>query len=74
LLRCIVYSLTDAPWANNSPEPKALTEDNLDCIESAQLAAIERCKKAGCDSELTSFSLDNLHLRCMLSVDFIEIH
>jgi 2,4-dienoyl-CoA reductase-like NADH-dependent reductase (Old Yellow Enzyme family) len=43
-----VYGATEDQWAETYPKPKALTEDNMNYIENAFVAAAVRCEKAGC--------------------------
>ena len=45
-----VWAPSEIPFSNGYPNPKAATEDYMDCIEKAFLDAVERCKMIGCES------------------------
>ena len=44
----VVYGPTDVPWAKDYPTPKGMTEDDLQHVEDAFVAATKRSALAGC--------------------------
>ena len=49
-VRCSVYAPSAISFADDYPNPKALSTEELDYVEKAFLDAVERCKKIGCTS------------------------
>jgi 2,4-dienoyl-CoA reductase-like NADH-dependent reductase (Old Yellow Enzyme family) len=46
---CAVLAPSEVPFSDTFPKTKALDEAGLKRIEEAFVAAIERCKQAGCE-------------------------
>ena len=44
-----MYGPSDIPYAADYAKPRAMTEDDIQRVEDAWIAAVERCKKAGFD-------------------------
>ncbi|KAJ7269332.1 NADH:flavin oxidoreductase 2 [Mycena haematopus] len=44
-----VYAPSAIPWSQQYPDPKAMTEQDLQYVEDAFVAAVERCKQIGFD-------------------------
>jgi len=44
-----VYGPSDIPFAAGYAKPRAMTKDDIQRVEDAWIAAVERCKKAGFD-------------------------
>ena len=44
-----MYGPTEAKWADDFHQPKAMTEEDLQHVEDGFLSAIERCKAIGFD-------------------------
>lgn len=49
-LMSIVYAPSDIPYLEGYPHPIAMTENDMQNVEDAFVAALERCKRAGCMS------------------------
>lgn len=56
----IVRGPSDVPFSDTYPKPVPMTEKDIIDVEDAFVAAIERCKKAGCAS--IPSDLSRLHL------------
>ena len=48
-LNRIVYGPSDIPFADGYPKPIPMTKDDIQRVEDAFIAAVERCKQAGFD-------------------------
>ena len=46
---CIVYGPSDIPFSEDYAKPIAMTEDDIQHVEDAYIAAVERCKQTGFD-------------------------
>ena len=44
----VVYGPTNVPWAKDYPTPKEMTEDDLQYVQDAFVAATKRSALAGC--------------------------
>lgn len=43
-----MVSASDIPFGDDYPVPKEMSNEEMDRVEAAFVAAVERCKKIGC--------------------------
>jgi len=48
MLIWLVWGPSPIPFADGYPMPKEMTEEHMDYVEKAWVAAAERCQKVGC--------------------------
>ncbi|KAF7339303.1 putative NADPH dehydrogenase C23G7.10c [Mycena sanguinolenta] len=46
-----VYAPSAIPWSDTYPNPKAMTEEDMQYVEDAFAAAVKRCREIGCQTD-----------------------